>query len=83
MRRRSLSTPASGLLAAAVFAALFSLPSCVHVSSDPVEVKPIHIVMDVNVRIDRQLDEFFAFENKYQPPPTTQAATQPTASASH
>ncbi len=58
---------------------LLLLPSCLHVSSDPIEVKPIHIVMDVNLRIDRELDEFFAFENKYQPP-ATQAATQPAAS---
>jgi len=25
----------------------------------PVEVKPIHITIDVNVRIDRALDDFF------------------------
>lgn len=30
----------------------------------PIEVKPIHITVDVNVRIDRQLDEFFAFEEQ-------------------
>src|SRR3954463_7926065 len=29
----------------------------------PIEVKPIHITVDVNVRIDRELDNFFAFEN--------------------
>jgi hypothetical protein len=31
---------------------------------DPVEVevKPIHITMDINVKIDRELDDFFAFE---------------------
>jgi hypothetical protein len=26
----------------------------------PVEVKPIHITIDVNVRIDRALDDFFS-----------------------
>ncbi|MFC1840558.1 hypothetical protein ACFL1N_13320 [Thermodesulfobacteriota bacterium] len=25
----------------------------------PVEVKPIHITIDVNVRIDKELDDFF------------------------
>ena len=32
----------------------------------PIEVKPIHITVDVNVRIDRQLDEFFAFEEEVE-----------------
>ena len=32
--------------------------------------KPIHIVMDVNMRIAREVDEFFAFEDKH--PATTQ-----------
>ena len=34
----------------------------------PIEVKPIHITVDVNVRIDRQLDEFFAFEEEVETP---------------
>lgn len=29
------------------------------VAVKPVEVKPIHITIDVNVRIDRALDDFF------------------------
>lgn len=58
--------------------ALLGATSCVHVSSDP-----IHIVADINVtvRVERQLDDFFAFEAKYAGPTTTQsAATKPTAS---
>jgi len=35
--------------------------------------KPIHIVMDINLKIDRDLDQFFAYEQ-----PTTQSATRPT-----
>jgi|1185.fasta_scaffold1158101_2 hypothetical protein len=59
-------------------AGLLALPAgCVHVSSDPIRVEPIHIVADINLRIDRQLDDFFAFENKYQGPATTQSTTQP------
>ncbi len=26
------------------------------------EVEPIHITLDVNLKVDRELDEFFAFE---------------------
>ncbi len=43
----------------------------------PIEVKPIHITVDVNVRIDRQLDQFFAFEEEVEkpaPPATAPAA---------
>ncbi len=38
-----------------------SLVSCTkhEVEVKPVEVKPIHITIDVNVKIDRALDDFF------------------------
>jgi hypothetical protein len=65
---------------------LLVLASCAHVTVDPIEVKPIYITMDVNIKVDRQLDQFFAFEDKYQAPSSTttsttqpSAATQPTA----
>ena len=48
----------------------------VHV--DPIEVKPIHIVHDINIRVDKQLDEFFAFQE--QGASTTQPATNTAAS---
>ena len=67
MKQRSLAWLAAGL---------GLLPSCAHVKVDPIEVKPIHIVMDVNVRVDRQLDEFFAFEDKYPAAKTPPAAQQ-------
>ena len=38
--------------------------------------KPIKIDMTVTLKIDRELDEFFAFEKKYEQPTT--ATTQPT-----
>jgi hypothetical protein len=59
--------------------------SCARVTVDPIEVKPIYITMDVNIKVDRQLDNFFAFEDKYQPttqPATTQAAVATTTTAS-
>jgi len=47
---------------------------------DPIEVKPIHIVHDINIRVDRQLDEFFAFqEQAATQPATTNATTQTVA----
>jgi hypothetical protein len=33
---------------------------CVNVKVEPVEIKPIHITVDVNVRIDKELEEFFS-----------------------
>jgi len=35
--------------------------------------KPIHIVMDVNVRVAHELDDFFAFEDKTPVPATNPA----------
>ena len=32
---------------------------CVSVKTDPIEVKPIHITVDVNVKVDKALDDFF------------------------
>ena len=54
---------------------------CARVKVDPIEVKTIHIVHDINIRVDKQLDEFFAFQEQ---PATTQpatmaASTKPTA----
>lgn len=34
------------------------------VRMDPIRVEPIHITMDVQVKVDRQLDRFFDFEEK-------------------
>jgi hypothetical protein len=48
----------------------------------PIHVDPIHITADVNVnvRVERQLDDFFSFEQKYAA--TSQpAATQPANAA--
>ena len=43
-------------------AILFSMSGCStshEVQVAPVEVKPIHITIDVNVKVDRALDSFF------------------------
>jgi hypothetical protein len=62
--------------------------ACLHVHTDPME---IHIVHDINIRVDKQLEDFFAFENhpatQPAPAPATQAAamiapsTQPAPAA--
>src|SRR3712207_5373598 len=51
------------------------LPACARVKVDPIEVKPIHIVQDINItlKVDREPEQFFAFETP---------ATQPTPNAS-
>lgn len=35
------------------------LGGCLNVKTEPIEVKPIHITVDVNVKVDRALDDFF------------------------
>jgi len=32
---------------------------CVHVRTDPIQVEPIHITVDVYVRVDQALEDFF------------------------
>lgn len=50
-------------------AATFALAACAHtVEVKPVEVRPIHMTIDVNLRIEREVEEFFDFEEKYEEP---------------
>ena len=59
------------------------LAACARVTVDPIEVKPIHIVHDINIRVDRQLDEFFAFEAQKATTQPAVPATAPTATIAH
>ena len=54
-------TPLALALLAAVAAA-----GCISVKTES-EIKPIHITMDVNLKVDKELDRQFAEENKPQP----------------
>ena len=36
-----------------------ALGGCLNVKTAPIEVKPIHITVDVNVKVERALDDFF------------------------
>jgi hypothetical protein len=70
----------------AVAASCARLDTTSQVDVKPIEVKPIHITVDVNVRIDRELDDFFAFEEEAAPagpasPPTQPATTTATTTA--
>jgi hypothetical protein len=60
--------------------AVLLLPSCAKVALEGGD-KPIHIVMDINIRVDQELERFFAFEDQYRNAPTTRpaATTQPVA----
>lgn len=40
-------------------ASIAALAGCVQVKTDAIEVKPIHITVDVNVRVEKALDDFF------------------------
>ncbi len=49
--------------ATAAAAVSLLLPGCLKLTTEseikPIEVKPIHITVDVNVKVDRALDDFF------------------------
>jgi PBP1b-binding outer membrane lipoprotein LpoB len=50
----------SGYLMAALLAMfLFSCSTRHAVAVAPVEIKPIHITIDVNIKVDKALDDFF------------------------
>ena len=37
----------------------FLLAGCLNIKTEPIEVKPIHITVDVNVKVEKALDDFF------------------------
>jgi hypothetical protein len=53
-------------MCAALVAAGACATSCLshEVEVAPIEVKPIHVTVDVNVRVQRELDEFFDYEQR-------------------
>ncbi len=66
-------------MAVAVAVAVAAAGGCLRVKVDPVEVKPI--TLNVNLRVDRELDDFFAFEKELGPA-TAPATTRPTPTTS-
>lgn len=56
--------------------AILSGSGCVNVK--PIKVEPIHITMDVNIRVDKELEEFFEFEEDMEPVPSATAIGETT-----
>ncbi len=56
------------LLAGAV-AALALAPACTRhtVRLEPIEIKPIHITMDINIKVQKQIENDFAFMDEAKP----------------
>jgi len=55
-------TPLKKIIASSLFvAAIMTFSACTkhEVEVKPVEIKPIHITIDINVKVDRALDDFF------------------------
>ena len=38
---------------------LLAVGGCLSLKTEPIEVKPIHITVDVNVKVEKALDDFF------------------------
>ena len=51
------------ILAAAAVMIGFGAPSCIRTQNEvdvkPIEIKPVHITLDINIRIEKALDDFF------------------------
>lgn len=56
-------------------AAPLLLGGCLSVRTEPIEVKPIHITVDVNVKVERALEDFFGDLDKKST--TVAPSTQP------
>ena len=52
--------------AAAALVAAAAATGCIHVKTES-EIKPIHITMDVNLKVDKELDKAFADEAAAKP----------------
>ncbi len=55
---------------------IFTLPACIHVAVDPIYIKAD---VDIKVKVDRELEEFFTNVDKKAAAlaPTTNTATNP------
>ena len=64
-----MTAPRQAARVVVVVASCAALGACTshHIELEPIEIKPIHITVDVNLKVQRQLDEFFAFEEQVDP----------------
>lgn len=63
-----MTLPYKTMLVTLASASLLSTAACTkhEVDVKPVEIKPIHITIDINVKVDRALDDFFGDLDKAQ-----------------
>ena len=47
------------------------------VTIEPIEVKPIHLTLDINIKVDRELDRFFDFQDQPATGPGAKDAQTP------
>ena len=74
-----MKKPVKSILAliSATVPLLLMVSGCAQLSVQGGE-KPIHLIVDVNIKVDRELDQFFAFEKQIPvTQPATTKATQP------
>ena len=73
MKHCLLAGAAAGILAMA------GCQSSHTVKIEPVEIKPIHITMDINIKVDREVDAFFNEVEKKAAEKTKPAETPPSS----
>ncbi len=56
-----------------------TLVSCTQHTIDvqPIEIRPIHMTLDINLRVDRELERFFEFEEELEPMPEPEPQAEP------
>ena len=47
------------------------------VDVQPIRIEPIYVTIDVNVKVDRELDEFFDYKQPPQPAPAAPDVQEP------
>lgn len=62
-----------------VLAMAGAVAGCVHVKTAPIEVRPIHVTVDVNVRVERALEDFFGDLDQQSRTLRTPASAQPSS----
>ena len=73
-RRPHTATSTVVVLTAASILAVCDVTGCARVALEGGD-KPIHIVMDINVKVDRELDQFFDFQKKFDATAPTSQST--------
>ncbi|MCC7146116.1 MAG: hypothetical protein IT443_06690 [Phycisphaeraceae bacterium] len=63
------------LAAAALGGGLWACTPTVKI--EPIKVEPIHVTLDINLKVDRELDDFFAFEKQAVTTAPAPGAAQP------